>query len=255
MLPREFGAGSIESRHGSSASSGRRFDRLRHNGFDAAQALRLAQETFDIEAAAVLGLKARTGEAFARAVEQILRRARPRRRDGHGQERPHRPQDRRHAGFHRHAGDVRAPGRGQPRRPRHDQGGRPGAGDLQRRRKRGDHRDPAGAQAPGRAAGRDDRRRWTPRWPRHADIVLDSGVEKEACPLNLAPTASTTAQLALGDALAVALLDARGFKHRGLRALASRWRAGPQAADAPGRRDAHRRRGAARRARRSASAT
>jgi len=47
---------------------------------------------------------------------------------------------------------------------------------------------------------------------RHADIVLDSGVEKEACPLNLAPTASTTAQLALGDALAVALLDARGFK-------------------------------------------
>ena len=46
---------------------------------------------------------------------------------------------------------------------------------------------------------------------RHADIVLDSSVEKEACPLNLAPTASTTAQMALGDALAVALLDARGF--------------------------------------------
>ena len=52
----------------------------------------------------------------------------------------------------------------------------------------------------------------TPPWRRHADIVLDSGVDKEACPLNLAPTASTTAQLALGDALAVALLDARGFK-------------------------------------------
>jgi arabinose-5-phosphate isomerase len=47
---------------------------------------------------------------------------------------------------------------------------------------------------------------------RHADVTLDSSVEKEACPLNLAPTASTTAQLALGDALAVALLDARGFK-------------------------------------------
>ncbi len=46
---------------------------------------------------------------------------------------------------------------------------------------------------------------------RHADIALDSGVEQEACPLNLAPTASTTAQMALGDALAVALLDARGF--------------------------------------------
>jgi arabinose-5-phosphate isomerase len=46
----------------------------------------------------------------------------------------------------------------------------------------------------------------------HANVVLDCSVEKEACPLNLAPTASTTAQLALGDALAVALLDARGFK-------------------------------------------
>ena len=47
---------------------------------------------------------------------------------------------------------------------------------------------------------------------RHADIVISSAVDEEACPLNLAPTASTTAQMALGDALAVALLDARGFK-------------------------------------------
>ena len=46
----------------------------------------------------------------------------------------------------------------------------------------------------------------------HADHVLSSAVDQEACPLNLAPTASTTAQMALGDALAVALLDARGFK-------------------------------------------
>ncbi|MCK9285066.1 MAG: KpsF/GutQ family sugar-phosphate isomerase [Rhodocyclaceae bacterium] len=44
-----------------------------------------------------------------------------------------------------------------------------------------------------------------------ADIHLDASVAEEACPLNLAPTASTTATLALGDALAVALLDARGF--------------------------------------------
>ncbi len=44
-----------------------------------------------------------------------------------------------------------------------------------------------------------------------ADVHLDARVEQEACPLNLAPTASTTAALALGDALAVALLDARGF--------------------------------------------
>jgi arabinose-5-phosphate isomerase len=46
---------------------------------------------------------------------------------------------------------------------------------------------------------------------KEADVYLDAGVEKEACPLNLAPTASTTATLALGDALAVTLLDARGF--------------------------------------------
>ncbi|THU05176.1 KpsF/GutQ family sugar-phosphate isomerase [Lampropedia puyangensis] len=47
---------------------------------------------------------------------------------------------------------------------------------------------------------------------RHADIVLDTQVSQEADPLNLAPTASTTVQLALGDALAVAVLDARGFR-------------------------------------------
>jgi len=46
----------------------------------------------------------------------------------------------------------------------------------------------------------------------HATVWLNTAVDKEACPLNLAPTASTTAQLAMGDALAVALLDARGFK-------------------------------------------
>ena len=46
---------------------------------------------------------------------------------------------------------------------------------------------------------------------RDADVHLDAAVAHEACPLNLAPTASTTAALALGDALAVALLDARGF--------------------------------------------
>lgn len=47
---------------------------------------------------------------------------------------------------------------------------------------------------------------------RYSDVVLDCGVAKEACPLNLAPTASSIAQLAMGDALAVALLDARGFR-------------------------------------------
>jgi len=46
---------------------------------------------------------------------------------------------------------------------------------------------------------------------RTADVHLDAAVDKEACPMGLAPTASTTAALALGDALAVALLDAKGF--------------------------------------------
>ena len=46
---------------------------------------------------------------------------------------------------------------------------------------------------------------------RYADVHLDTSVDREACPLGLAPTASTSAQLALGDALAIALLDARGF--------------------------------------------
>jgi arabinose-5-phosphate isomerase len=46
---------------------------------------------------------------------------------------------------------------------------------------------------------------------KESDVCLDARVSQEACPLNLAPTASTTAALALGDALAIALLDARGF--------------------------------------------
>jgi arabinose-5-phosphate isomerase len=46
------------------------------------------------------------------------------------------------------------------------------------------------------------------------DVILDAGVRQEACPLNLAPTASTTAALGLGDALAIALLEARGFTEK-----------------------------------------
>ena len=45
----------------------------------------------------------------------------------------------------------------------------------------------------------------------HAHVVLDASVEQEACPLNLAPTSSTTVMLVLGDALAMVLLEARGF--------------------------------------------
>ena len=49
---------------------------------------------------------------------------------------------------------------------------------------------------------------------KQADYILNSTVDKEACPFNLAPTSSTTAQLAMGDALAVCLLDYRGFSSK-----------------------------------------
>jgi arabinose-5-phosphate isomerase len=58
-------------------------------------------------------------------------------------------------------------------------------------------------------------------------VHLNAAVDKEACPMNLAPTASTTAQMALGDALAVAVLDARGFRRTTspARIPAARWAA------------------------------
>ena len=54
---------------------------------------------------------------------------------------------------------------------------------------------------------------------RAADVTLDCGIDEEACPLNLAPTASTTAALALGDALAMALLVRKGFREEDFAAL------------------------------------
>ena len=70
--------------------------------------------------------------------------------------------------------------------------------------------DPA-RLAPRRADHRHDRATRKSTLARAANVHLDVSVAEEACPLNLAPTASTTATLALGDALAVALLEARGF--------------------------------------------
>jgi arabinose-5-phosphate isomerase len=52
-----------------------------------------------------------------------------------------------------------------------------------------------------------------------SDVVIDVGIREEACPLGLAPTASTTAMLAMGDALAMALLEKRGFKEEDYAAL------------------------------------
>ena len=76
---------------------------------------------------------------------------------------------------------------------------------------------------------------------RQADVVLDVGVAEEACPMNLAPTSSTTAALAMGDALAMALLDLRGLGPEDYAALHPRGSARLEVA-LPGRRPhAHRR--------------
>ncbi len=180
-------------------------------GFDAARALRLAQETFDIEAAAVQGLKARTGPAFARAVEAMLGVRGRVVVTGMGKSG--------HIG-RKIAATLASTGTPamfvHPAEASHGDLGMIKAVDLVLAISNGGESDEITAILPVL------KRQGVPlvamtgnptsSLARHADILLDSGVEKEACPLNLAPTASTTAQLALGDALAVALLDARGFR-------------------------------------------
>ena len=180
-------------------------------GFDAAQALAMARKTFEIEAAAVLGLAARVGPEFANAVQAMLLCK----------------------------GRVVVMGMGKSGHI-----GRKIAATL------ASTGTPAMFVHPGEASHGDlgmitvadvvlaisnsgESQELTAILPtlrrlqvvlvaltggvqsalaRHADLVLDTSVAQEACPLNLAPTASTTAQLAMGDALAVALLEARGFK-------------------------------------------
>ena len=179
--------------------------------FDAAQALRLALDTFDIEAAAVLGLKARTGAAFTQAVGRIL--------SMHGRVVVMGMGKSGHIG-RKIAATLASTGTPSlfvhPAEASHGDLGMITADDLVLAISNGGESDEMTAILPVL------KRLGVPLIAMtgglqstlavHADIVLDSGVEKEACPLNLAPTASTTAQLALGDALAVALLDARGFR-------------------------------------------
>jgi arabinose-5-phosphate isomerase len=179
--------------------------------FDAAKALRLAQETFDIEAAAVLGLKRRTNESFARAVELMLGVRGRVVVMGIGKSG--------HIG-RKMAATLASTGTPamfvHPAEASHGDLGMIKPVDLVLAISNGGESDEItvilpvlkrlGVPCIAMTGAADST------LARHADIVLDSGVEKEACPLNLAPTASTTAQLALGDALAVALLDARGFK-------------------------------------------
>ena len=178
---------------------------------DAARALRLAQETFDIEAAAVTGLKTRTGESFARAVETILGVRGRVVVMGMGKSG--------HVG-RKIAATLASTGTPamfvHPAEASHGDLGMIKAVDLVLAISNGGESEEITVILPVL------KRQGVPlvaitgnlqsTLARHADITLDSGVEKEACPLNLAPTASTTAQLVMGDALAVALLDARGFK-------------------------------------------
>lgn len=179
--------------------------------FDPAQALRLAQETFDIEAAAVLGLKARTGEAFVRAVEMMLSVRGRVVVMGMGKSG--------HVG-RKIAATLASTGTPamfvHPAEASHGDLGMIKSVDMVLAiSNSGEVAEVTvllpvikrqGVPLVAMTGGLDST------LARHADVVLDSGVEKEACPLNLAPTASTTAQMVLGDALAVALLEARGFK-------------------------------------------
>ncbi|MDO5691185.1 MAG: KpsF/GutQ family sugar-phosphate isomerase [Pseudomonadota bacterium] len=179
--------------------------------FDPSQALRLAHDTLDIEAAAVLGLKQRLGDGFARAVALML--------DVTGRVVVMGMGKSGHVG-RKIAATLASTGTPamfvHPAEASHGDMGMIKASDLVLAISNSGESDELVAIVPlvkrlgaplVAMTGRT-----TSALARHADVVLDSGVEKEACPLNLAPTASTTAQLALGDALAVALLDARGFK-------------------------------------------
>ena len=179
--------------------------------FDSAQVLRLAHETLDIEAAAVLGLKSRLGEGFARAVQLMLGVTGRVVVMGMGKSG--------HVG-RKIAATLASTGTPamfvHPAEASHGDLGMIQPQDAVLAISNSGESDELVAILPlvkrmgaplVAMTGRADST-----LARHADVLLDSGVEKEACPLNLAPTASTTAQLALGDALAVALLDARGFK-------------------------------------------
>jgi arabinose-5-phosphate isomerase len=180
-------------------------------GFEPARAMRLAQETLEIESAALLGLKSRLGESFAQAVQAMLTVRGRVVVMGMGKSG--------HIG-RKIAATLASTGTAamfvHPAEASHGDLGMIKPVDLVLAISNGGESDEITAILPVL------KRLGVPlvamtgkpqsTLGRHADIVLDSGVEKEACPLNLAPTASTTAQLALGDALAVALLDARGFR-------------------------------------------
>ena len=180
-------------------------------GFDAARALQLARQTFEIEAQALLGLAARQGDGFAGAVAAMLICRGRVIVMGMGKSG--------HVG-RKIAATLASTGTPaffvHPAEASHGDLGMVQSGDVVLAISNSGESDELVAIVPAlrrlgttlvAMTGRPDST-----LARHADQVLSSAVDQEACPLNLAPTASTTAQMALGDALAVVLLDARGFK-------------------------------------------
>ncbi len=180
-------------------------------GFDPQRALRLAAQTFEIEARAITGLAARQGDGFAAAVRAML--------EGRGRVVVMGMGKSGHVG-RKIAATLASTGTPalfvHPAEASHGDLGMLMPGDVVLAISNSGESDELAAILPairrigvtlvamtGNAEST---------LARHADITLDSAVDQEACPLNLAPTASTTAQMALGDALAVALLDARGFR-------------------------------------------
>jgi arabinose-5-phosphate isomerase len=179
--------------------------------FDAARALQLAHATFDIEAQALLGLKARQGEAFAQVCELILASTGRVVVMGMGKSG--------HVG-RKVAATLASTGTPalfvHPAEASHGDLGMVTPADVVLAISNSGESDELAAIVPAlkrlgvalvAMTGRADSS-----LAQHARFTLCSAVDQEACPLNLAPTASTTAQMALGDALAVALLDARGFR-------------------------------------------
>jgi arabinose-5-phosphate isomerase len=179
--------------------------------FDPERALELARATLDIEANALIGLKARQGDGFTRAVQAMLACRGRVVVMGMGKSG--------HVG-RKIAATLASTGTPamfvHPAEASHGDLGMVTAGDVVLAISNSGESDELAAIIPamrrigvtlvamtGRAESN---------LGKIADIRLSSAVDQEACPLNLAPTASTTAQMALGDALAVALLDARGFR-------------------------------------------
>jgi arabinose-5-phosphate isomerase len=179
--------------------------------FDAQRALALAHQTFEIESRALLGLKARQGDSFAQAVKTML--------DCSGRVVVMGMGKSGHVG-RKIAATLASTGTPamfvHPAEASHGDLGMVTPGDVVLAISNSGEVDELAAIVPAlkrlgvtlvAMTGRVESS-----LAQHADIVLSSAVDQEACPMNLAPTASTTAQMALGDALAVALLDARGFR-------------------------------------------